>query len=51
MLLVLVYEVCGSVWAVDFFAFADHVVTFNAGLELSASVAISTEHFAFSPRR
>jgi hypothetical protein len=36
---------CGSVWAVDFLALVDHMVTFNAGFQEFASVTISAEHF------
>jgi hypothetical protein len=37
--------VCRSVWAVDFFSFVNCLVTFYAGMEHFASVAISAEHF------
>jgi len=37
--------VCCSIWAVDFFAFVNRMITFNAGLLEFASVAISADHF------
>jgi hypothetical protein len=37
--------VCGSVWAVDFFALVNGVIPFDTRLMEFASVAISAEHF------
>jgi hypothetical protein len=44
----LVYQMCGSIWAVNLFVFAHASVTFAAHMQQCASVAVSTQHFFFA---
>jgi hypothetical protein len=41
----LVYQMRCSIGAIDFFAFNDRLVTFNAWFKEFASVTISAKHF------
>jgi len=44
-MLVLVYQVCCTIWAIYFLAFVYALVSFTAHVQHLATVAISTQHF------